>query len=442
MKDSIHKLIFAIVLLVLLTAQLFVYSREQPQIAIGNGRGDDGITYGKVADAFLADERPVGDAPFVYRIGVPWLASIVSRSVHTPIDESFRLINIIALYILALLMYRLALRFCAPVFASFVCALYMLPFYGNARLVYFYPVLVDTPWMVLLVLSLIIMTRDALSVWSVVALSIISFCATLMRETGVLIPFTFLLSLYPVRRLFSVEVFVGRLPEPIMSERGVSTPRLLIYGLIPLSAALLGIVLSRQAVMAIGTYSFLSAALESARANNLWHLTISVFLAFGGPMLALLVIKPEVASDQLRATPQCLVLLALIVIVSYFGGVNTVRFLSWASPVVLLLVCRSLQVAVSELWENRSYVQGVIIALMLLGVVSYEVASLHPFEGYYRDYAAWAKWGGLQFSSLEPGILAGYLAVSIAAIFVWRWFGSTGTRRAKRRIVVTFGLFR
>jgi hypothetical protein len=58
---------------------LLCSSPPQPsRIAVNGGRGWDGAPYYSVAEQLSAGKPPVEEAPFVYRIGTPLLAALVS----------------------------------------------------------------------------------------------------------------------------------------------------------------------------------------------------------------------------------------------------------------------------------------------------------------------------------------------------------------------------
>lgn len=422
MSYSRQRLLFALALALLLTAQLAFYARYQPQIEAGNGRGDDGVTYGSVADQFLAGVKPSGAAPFVYRLGVPWLASQVSRISGIAVDDAFRVIDIVALYVLIALIYVLALRYCQPIFAFIVCLLYLAPFYGYVRLAFFYPVLVDTLWMVVMIASLLIMSQERLSLRSIVLLGLLTMAGTLMRETGILIPVTFFLSLWIVRRVVSVDLLLGLTSEPLAIDRAFSSKRLFAGGVALLSIGVLALLISHLAATGTGDYSFFQAAKGSAASNHAWHLIESAFLAFGGPMVALLAIKPNIALMHFRAAPSHLIFIVLALVTSFFGGVNTVRFMSWASPLVLIAICLCFQHAFRELTTQPVSASKRIVQGTLVLVLIYSLVSLHPLDGFYRDYSAWVAWGGLQFSRLDMAEMLLFMGITLTAILVWRWF--------------------
>src|SRR6185503_4474272 len=127
----------------LLAAGIFVLidvvaAATQPLIDIAGGRGWDGATYYQVAQQLAAGIRPIADAPFVYRLGTPALAALL-----TPNDlfSGFVIVNAAANALTAMLVFLWLRRFIASswirlaLFVSFVAM-----WHGPIRFFHFYPV--------------------------------------------------------------------------------------------------------------------------------------------------------------------------------------------------------------------------------------------------------------------------------------------------------------
>jgi hypothetical protein len=405
-------------LFVLVSVQLAIYARYQPQIAMGNGRGDDGVFYGLMAEQ-AAQGRPLqADAPFVYRIGTPWLVGQLSRWTPLSVDEAFRAVNLVGYFVLILLLYLLALRFCSPPYAAFVCLLYSLPFYGYARVIFFYPVHVDTLWYILVLGALLLMLRSHCGPGTLALLVLLSVLATLVRETGIVIPLIFLLSRDPFRRLFAGP------------PAGDSTRRLeLMGGLAMLAGSLLAIGLTHLVVEPTGAYTFLAAASESVRLNAVWHVVVAFYLGCGGALLGVFLIQLRPTGLFFRTHPELSAFAALFFLLAFVGGVDTVRFFSWAAPALLIAIA----VGVESLVVEARTVQPAIRFLrygLLVALLTVSLLTLHPFGGYYDDYSDWLMWGGMQgsrMSSLLP-VLGGFLAMGIVGL-LWKRIGNLAGAR-------------
>jgi hypothetical protein len=414
------RVLWLAVLFILVFLQVSVYARFQPQIAMGEGRGDDGVYYGRMAEQFARGESPKADAPFVYRIGVPWLASRLSLLTTLSIDESFQMINMVTFFLLIAVIYLLAQRFCSPPYAALTCILYNLPYYNYARLIYFYPVHVDTLWFIFVLCALLLMISPRRSPGTLIGLCLLSALAILIRENAIVIPLTFLLSLYPIRRYFSLERLLGVSVLRTDRETPSRGGRDAVWGLAILGCSLLAVVFTRLIGQPTGTYSFGSAILDSVQINTVWHIVVALAMAFGGPLLGVLLMKRQLAFSVFSAFPEFTVYVGLSLVLGYIGGVDTVRFFSWSAPVVLTVIVMGLESIVAEARRIRQAPAKFLYYGLVLLLLSVNVVIQHPFWGYYDDYTPWKVWGGTQFSeirSLKPILLC--IVLTGVTVTVW-----------------------
>ena len=421
---------WGIILLIFLSTQLVIYSMNQPQISSGNGRGDDGVSYGRVAELFLEGQSPETSGPFVYRIGVPWLAHQITRLAGTLVDNSFRAINTFSVVSLIMLIYYLALRDCSPWYAALAAALYSIPFYSSTRQLFFYPVRVDPLWVFLMIAGLAIMTRKRITTISFLALCLITFLATLIRETSIILPLSFLLSRYSVRRLVSLEMLLGYPVTRTSRENETDNLRDLLMGFAMFSLFVGGFLFTHLVSIDTADYTFQNAILTAIYQNGLWHLVVSFCLAYGGPLIALLVLEKHIVARYFQQYPEFLIFVVLILILSYIGGGNTVRFMAWASPIVLILICACLESIMAKIHKMATKPKIILSTITTLCLV-YSIIMVHPFDGYFSDYTAWAKWGGIQSSDINSltNILPNFLPCIVLMLFMvilWRWIGPQG----------------
>jgi hypothetical protein len=401
------KSIGLLVVLTVFFAQMLIYSLYQPQIRYGNGRGDDGITYGSMAEQILAGQPITGSAPFVYRLGASWIAAKYSHIRNVSVDQAFRETNSMMMFAALVLLYLAAIRFAGPAFAALATILFSLPWWSYTRMIWFYPVLNDLPFLLLMFIALAIILWWPLNTfpkWRIVALTCLCFITPIMRETGLLVPVIYIASRTWFRRHISLEVITGDdIVQPLPS-LGVVKKEVAL-GIFFISLSIGGILLTRlladnSAEFAIGgsRYTFFSAAMESIRSNTIWHFAMSFFLAYGGPLIALFVVYHRYWRARLQQAPVLIVYWGAVLLLSLLGGVNTLRFLSWASPVALVLIAH----LAHRLWVApattpwRFAMRGTL--LLNLG---YYILMIHPFGGYFDTYDAWVDWGGLQFSSIR-----------------------------------------
>ncbi len=396
-----------LVVLSVFSAQMLIYSLYQPQIRSGNGRGDDGITYGRMAEQILAGEPVTGSAPFVYRLGASWISAKYSQMRNVSVDRAFRETNSIMMFAALVLMYFAAIRFAGPTYASLATILFSLPWWSYTRCIWFYPVLNDLPFLLLMFVALAIILwwpPDTFPKWRIMTLSCLCFLTPITRETGLLVPLAWIASRAWFRHHISVEVIVGDVIVQPRPRFGVVKKEVAL-GILFICLSIMGIMITRllaqnTAEFAIGgtKYTFFAAAIASIRQNTIWHFAMSFCLAYGGPLIALFVVYHRYWRERIQHTPVLIVYWGAVLILALLGGVNTLRFLSWASPVALVLIAH----LAHRLWVApapapwRFAMRG-----MLLLNVGYYIVMIHPFSGYFDNYNAWVDWGGLQFSSVR-----------------------------------------
>ncbi|MGQ9586564.1 MAG: hypothetical protein ACUVXG_14355 [Anaerolineae bacterium] len=413
-------------LILILSALVVFYAVKQPRISAGAGRGDDGVVYAAVAEAFSQDEKAYGSAPFVYRIGVPLAVTAMSRVFDTTIDDSFLYLNIACVYAVVATIYVLARHFLSPLLSLLTCVVFILPFHAPPRFCFFYPVYVDPPWLFLVYLSMVLLERyNPSSKCYVLLISAATFLATLVRETGLLIPLTLFLSTYAVRQYLSIELFLGLPVRPSRLDRDAGPRQALLNCALLFGTAIVAILLTRLTAQSTIPYAFLDAAVMSLSRQSLLYYTQAMFVAFG-PLLALILVRPGAVIRHFGENPHHLVFTVLVIVLSLVGGVNTVRFLYWCSPLVFILVFKNLETMTSDLLALRSKRRR-HLGLLLLGMLFVmQVLNAHPFEGFYSDYQMWKEWGGLQFVSPRPLLVFCYVSTLVATVLAFRWIGLYG----------------
>jgi hypothetical protein len=412
----------------LFVAQMLEYSARQPRIQIGGGRGDDGVTYGAVADAFADGRHVEGAAPFVYRVAAPWLAARYSAIRGISTDRAFQETDALLTIGVLTTIYIVALQLWNVLTAVLSVSLFSLPWWSYTRLVWFCPVQVDLPWLLAMLLGLALIARTSTRIRApdVVGLVALSIIASLSRETGLLLPAVWVAA--RAWRCF----------------RAATKPKLddIVVGAAMTAGSLAGLAVTRliaQNTHAFGVggepFTFAAAAVESLRMNTPEHVFWSALLAWGGPLLGVFFAAPRSTARLLDERPELFAFWVAVFLLALVGGVNTIRFLSWASPVVFILM----SAAVRRIWLERA-VAGAALALHLAflfaGAVVY-LGMIHPFGGYYPDYTAWNAWGGLQSSpargfDLVPCLLIGAgIALSGQLVTMGSLFSTTneGTKQ-------------
>jgi hypothetical protein len=415
-------------------AQMWQYSHYQPRIAAGNGRGDDGVYYGVMAEQIYRDQTISTVTPFVYRVGAPWLAAQYAHISGVSIDDAFQHISLALTFTSLTLMYGLGLLLTSPPFALLATTLFALPWWGYPRNVWFYPLLSDLPWLVLILLALILLVSwpsQSNSAYRIISYAIICLLAPLTRETGVIAPALFIFSRPWLYQFYSFEFFLGD-NAPEQKKRIRTSLRDVQLGIFFAGVSALSALYVRSVVVPSGAvqlspgtpYTILTALLESVKHNTLWHFVNCFFLAYGGPLLAIFVILHRSWRVELQRYPALAVYWFLVTCLAFIGGVNTLRFLSWASPVALIWIA---VLAKQFCRAPRPLRKKVIATALVVANVLFYLKIIHPLEGYYSDYTAWMKWGGLQLSPFESSYqLLPCLALFLTNIFIGRYIAPDG----------------
>jgi len=331
----------------------------QPRIDFGGGRGWDGRIYGDMADTLAAGRRPCGPAPYVFRIGTPLLAAVLSRSLglqvnRSVVDQSFLILNLIAAVLSVVLLYYFLLPHVRPLTAWIACCLFMIPWHAPLRFVAFYPVYVDPWFFVFWIAGLLLISNPRMfSGIGVASLGVLTFVGVVFREAVMLVPLTLLLSTPIVgdlaRRTLSCLLGVHP-PRPEARSFGTGRGPAIAVALL---CGIVGVALTRLIpTVAFSDYSFWYSTLSWIADTHLVGFTGALFLAYG-PALLLLVIRWRDVAAKLRSDATYLSTLVLVVTLGMSGGSDTVRLLFWGAPVVLLLVAVCLEKIVTD-WRSSA----------------------------------------------------------------------------------------
>lgn len=387
-------------LMFLFSIQMIIYSHFQPQVKFGDGRGDDGVIYGSVTDQILNGQLVRGPSPFVYRIGASWISAGYAKFSGTTTEFAYRVTDTIFMVFILTILYFLAIQFCSPVFAIIAISLYSLPWWSYTRLIWLEPILNDLPWFFLTLTGIYFVvwqTKKQLEIWQCVFFAFLCFLASLSRETGLLLPFIWISNRTWFSHFCSLDFVLGDIDTPFILKLNTLIKDIAQF-ILYISASILALLLTRSVAENTGGYTFFAAAIGSISKNTLWHFVLSFCLAYGGPLLALFIIYHRYWREKVRFAPVLVFYWGVIVILAFLGGVDTLRFLSWASPIALIFIAHLSQ----KLWFTYSDGFNCIIARILLLInFSYYIVMIHPFEGYFNTYAAWRKWGGWQFSNIH-----------------------------------------
>lgn len=319
---------------------------QQP-IAENNGKGFDGVFYYEIAQQITNDIAPHTDAPFVYRVGTPFLASLFFKE---SLVIGFKIINIVA-NLLSTILLILWLRLYLHDFRIrvFLVILFITQWHGPIRFVYFYPVSSD-PWLyVFLLLGLIGIHKfkNRPDLGNTTLLGLVSLIGVMFREVVLVVSVALIFSTNPIPRIH------GNLRSWFNLGMQQVRPRL-IHVLHPLLFGIAGAIAVRCMVSQTNDYSFIKSTISWAYNKPLLSYIQAYFVSYG-PVIMIPVVYWRRTINFLWANQSMLVYLVGFMVLAWVGGSDTERFLFWGMPIVYLLVGRVMQEKVT-VWKSLWFV--------------------------------------------------------------------------------------
>jgi hypothetical protein len=317
-------IVLAMFLLVNVMSFLF-----QPQIGINDGKGWDGAAYYTVAEEISTGQALVAEAPFVYRVGTPFLASLVSRN---DLVLGFKIINLAANFAMTFLLLAFLRLYVKDwrIRLALVAA-FLLEWHGPVRFTHFYPVASDNLMVTMLLGGLLTIhsVRHRATWLTIATLSALAVLGTLVRESGLLLALIVPLAHDPIR-------FEWRLP------------RIPLGFLVPLAIAIVGFVGVHAVAQLTNTPSAPNAG-GLIVPKSIPAYGLGWFTAFG-PLLVLPLFTWRRTAAFLWQHQYMLALLLAVTLLSSFQSPalqlqlqDTERYLFWAMPVMYVLIGRALE---------------------------------------------------------------------------------------------------
>jgi hypothetical protein len=304
---------------------------QQP-ISLHGGQGWDGQVYHRIAEQLAAGERPTADAPFVYRIGVPFL---VAACFGDDLLFGFKAVNVVANLVTTLLFVLWLRPFVARAWLRLLLlSLFLTQWHGPTRFVFFYPILVD-PWLFAsLFLGLIAIRNVAAkpTLSSILQVGFVAGVGATIREAALILPLALLFSSNPILPS------PGMLPA-LLRLRVREVLRLPpIALLLPLAFAL-GCMLAIRGfvVSATNAYAFGHTAVGWLYDKPMLSYLQAWFIAYG-PILVVALYGWRRVFSLLAEHQYLAVFLLGFMTLGWIGGSDTERLLYWACPVVYLLI--------------------------------------------------------------------------------------------------------
>jgi hypothetical protein len=323
-----HEQILTITIFAIVMILSYLY---QGRISHNSGKGWDGVEYYSIAEQFSHGHLPQASAPFVYRIGTPFLASLIPTG---NLLDAFWLVNALANAAAVFLLYVfLRMHLADWRIRTILLAMFMLQWHGPVRFAFYYPAYTDPFSFVFLLAGLILIAKfkDDPTIARSVVLGIVIFIGVLFREVTLLVALI-------------VPFIENPIDAGIFQWKGlrVKIGSLRASAFLPLLLGLCGIVLTHMIATKTNSYSFARTAYEWAYEKPLPTYVLSWFIAFG-PILAIVLYDIKACWTFLMREQWLFVLLLGSAVLAWIGGSDTERILYWSMPVVYVLIGKALQ---------------------------------------------------------------------------------------------------
>ena len=412
----------ALVLAVLVVLVAGVFALTQPPIDRNQGQGFDGVQYHQMAEQLRQGEPVRAEAPFVFRIGTPLAAGVVSRTLGTPTLGAFAIVNLLAAAGFLALLYRyLRTTGSSSRWASILVMLAATAWVMPLRFTLFYPAVSDPLFLVALVAALLALERGraaALSWRDAVVIAAIVAAGALCREQMLVVGLAAAVQSLSHGRRRPAEWFRAGLP---MLAGGVA------------SAA------ARLAVDPVGTYDYASEAVDWLSRHSLDSMVLALFLAFGLVVSLAIALGDSVVPWLLRE-PYRVVVTAGVLTTAWVGGSDTERLLVPLTPLLFAAVGRALTdfdwVRLGPMRRRVAVAAGALVVVFAQGLFLPLRDDLSPFDqdagSLLREHHAvpilsvvnaptfTANHVSLAPALFQRALIAEWIAVTLAAIVLLR----------------------
>jgi hypothetical protein len=337
--DWFRELLAVFIVAVATALMIFYYIEVQPPLTFRSGTGWDGAFYMQMAEQFVNGESIMSGKPFVFRIGTPALAALVtSLDWVDSVYQGFVVVNTVFSFLNTMLVYWLIAILTNRIFGIAGGLLYILHWSSAPRFVVFAPIGTDQGSLFFLYISLIALLvlrsrpRSLLAV-----LSITVGLGIMFRETVLIALVILLLDRMDLQKAKAV-IQEG-------AWRAFLGPLLSLWP--PFLAALLAVLFVRMTVSidpdhGMTTYTFARSALLHFWINSPQFFVYAMLTSFGLALVFPLLRYREVW-QYLKSEPVVSYALALLVIAAYIGGLDIERYLNWGFPIYLVIIIKAFE---------------------------------------------------------------------------------------------------
>jgi hypothetical protein len=291
----------------------------QEPISYNSGLGWDGAEYFKAAQNIAENQTPEAKAPFVYRIGTPFL---VAKLFPEDLKAGFFYINL-AFSVINIFLVQLFLGLFIKNRALLISGVILYAGYWQAplRLTFFYPVHADPAALTFLFagLFLVFYHKKTGKIRGILYyLTALAFAGGFFREICLVPAF-----------IYFADTFYKRNIIPATYTRAYLSP-------LPLFAGIAAVLIAKSLVLQTNSYSFITAAAGNLYGKPLFKFIHASFLAWG-PILILPAFFRKSTKEFFRQNPMMLLLIGIFLLFGISGGFDTERILFWGAPAVFAL---------------------------------------------------------------------------------------------------------
>lgn len=323
MNKNFSYILFALIVSV---ATIYISHQVQPQISFNDGLGWDGVKYSKIAQDFVDGEKVSTKAPFVYRVGMPYLVSVFSPN---DIQSGFLYLNwlfsIFNAIILALLLARYTNKKWIIYLLTF---LFITQWHNYFRFGSFYPVQVDALAITFILVSLFFLLKESISKTDIVVISSLTFIGIFVREIVAIPTLLFIMKSFGIRLLDIKTTKANWKSNRKVFRVGV---------FLPLLAGLVAMVVIRFFVEPSNSYKFYNAAIGTLFTKAMLTFIHSWVVAYGAVIFIPILFLSE-TKQFIKTNPILANFLIIILVLSLVGGADTSRLAYWGFPVLFTAI--------------------------------------------------------------------------------------------------------
>ena len=318
---------------------LIIYSNYQKTISINDNLGYDGIYYYEISEKIKDRHEIKSNAPFIYRIGTPFIASLFND-----IKKSYLFINIIFSFLNTVLIFILISNYLNIKQSLFLSILYNLHWIIGIRYTLFDPIGVDQIALSFLYCGIIILTKSFSLERKIYYILFISIFGVFFREIALIPSLVLLFISFKDNKKSILPILTGSL----------------VY---------LTIILTFTKT---NDYNGIVAAIKWFYIKGLGANLLALFNVYG-LLIILLFIDISKSIEILKTYKELSITLIVILTLSLIGGSDTERILSWSLPFFYIIIFKLLL--------SKNLIKNIYVILIFSSLIlTYRFFNTIPFD--------------------------------------------------------------